>query len=474
MKLLKALTAPLISGIGLFAALAWLLVMSQKNSIPVDSGDGLVHYAIARQSWNNTQLFIDHWGKPLFTLLSSPFAQGGFQLYVGFNILIFALTCIVAFRIFDRFELGKAYYWFFPLLLIIVPDYSYCVLGGMTEVLFAFLVVLSLYFAFSDRWILFALVVSFTPFARSEGMMILPLAFLLLILFKKWKFIPFLVTGFVIYAIAGVALGHDYNWYFTENPYPAVSPYGHGPWNHFLLLMDNHTGVLTMLLAPFGLFGWLVARKRSGKPKALYVALYALAIYGGIFLAHTWFWYTGTNASAGLTRVITMGLPGLILVLLVGCHYVTRELNSIPHIFAGLAITLFMVKEIRELPYPLKANPEEEQIIAAADFVGEHYQKEEIAYYHPLFIWRLNGGVKDTGTRFSQRSFANNPDYIRELKPGSIVVRDPHFGPTEMGFNQETIHNCGEHLKVLKRFPMSVPVEYKDNEAAEVVLYQVQ
>jgi hypothetical protein len=159
---------------------------------------------------------------------------------------------------------------------------------------------------------------------------------------------------------------------------------------------------------------------------------------------------------------------------LIGCHYVTRELNSIPHIFVGLAITLFMVKEIRELPYPLKANPEEEQIIAAADFIGKHYQQEEIAYYHPLFVWRLNVGVKDTGTRFSQRSFANNPQYIQELKPGSILVRDPHFGPIEMGLNQETIHSCGTHLKVLKRFPMSVPFEYKDNEASEVVLYQVQ
>lgn len=474
MKSLKALTTPLISGLGLFAALAWLLVMAQKNTIPVDSGDGLVHYAISRQSWNDAQLFVDHWGKPLFTLLSSPFAQTGFHTYIGFNILLFALTCIVAFRIFDRFELGKAYYWFFPLLLIIVPDYAYCVLGGMTEVLFAFLVTLSLYFAFTDRWLLFALVISFTPFARSEGMLLLPLAAILLVILRKWKFLPLLITGFVVYTIVGVALDHPYNWYFTENPYPAVSPYGKGPWNHFFLLMDNHTGVLTMLIAPFGLFGWLVARKRSGKPHAFYTTLFALAVYGGIFLAHTWFWYTGTNASAGLTRVITMGLPGLILVLLIGCHYVTRELNAIPHIFAGLAMLLFMVKEIRELPYPLQANPEEEQIIAAADFIAQHNTTDEVIYYHPLFIWRLNGGVKDTGTRFSQRSFANNPQYILDLKPGSIIVRDPHFAPVEMGFKQAVVDSCGNRLTVLKRFPMKVPFEYADNEPSEVVLYQVR
>lgn len=474
MKLLKALSAPLISGLGLFMALAWLLVMAQKNTIPVDSGDGLVHYAIARQSWNDAQLFLDHWGKPLFTLFSSAFAQFGFQVYIGFNILIFALTCIVAFRIFDRFQLGKAYYWFFPLLLIVVPDYAYCVLGGMTEVLFSFLVVLSLYFAFAERWTFFALVISFMPFARSEGMLLIPLAIVLLLFLRKWKYLPLLTTGFVVYAIVGMAFGHPYNWYFTENPYPAVSPYGSGPWNHFLLLTDNHTGILTLLLLPFGLFGWLVARKRSGKPKVVWIAMFALAIYGGIFLAHSWFWYWGTNASAGLTRVIIMGLPGLLLVVLVGCHYVTRELNSIPHIFAGLLIFLFMIKEIRELPYPLKANPEEEQVIAAADYVEKHLPSKEVAYYHPLFIWRLNGGVKDTETRFHQRSFANNPEIVLELKPGSLIVRDPHFGPVDMSLKQDVIDACGDRLRVLKRFPVSGATNAPENEPAEVTIFEVR
>lgn len=474
MKLLKAFAAPLISGLGLFVALAWLLVMSQQNSIPVDTGDGLVHYAIARESWNDPQFFLDHWGKPLFTLLSSPFAQLGFYYHIGFNILLFALTCIVAFRIFDRFQLGKAYYWFFPLLLIIVPDYSYCVLGGMTEVLFAFLVVLSVYFAFAERWFLFALVVSFIPFARSEGMLLIPLAVTLLLVMRKWKMVPFLFIGFAAYSIFGVALGHPYDWYFSENPYNPVSPYGSGPWNHFLLYMDNHTGILTMLLAPFGFFGWLVARKRPEKPKAFYVAIYAAAIYAGIFAAHTWFWYTGTYASAGLTRVITMGLPGLILVIFVGCHYVTRELNTIPHIFAGVVITLFMVKEIRELPYPLMANPEDEQVIAAADFVGKHFPDNEVYYYHPLFIWRLNGGVKDTGTHYHQRSFANNPQYILELKPGSLIIRDPHFAAVEMGFKRAVIDSCDNKLNLIKRFPMKMQYQYADNEPSEVVVYQVR
>lgn len=133
-----------------------------------------------------------------------------------------------------------------------------------------------------------------------------------------------------------------------------------------------------------------------------------------------------------------------------------------------------MVKEIRELPYPLMANPEDEQVIAAADFVGKHFPDNEVYYYHPLFIWRLNGGVKDTGTHYHQRSFANNPQYILELKPGSLIIRDPHFAAVEMGFKRAVIDSCDNKLNLIKRFPMKMQYQYADNEPSEVVVYQVR
>lgn len=96
----------LLKGISLLGATAYLLVMNLLSEIPVDSGDGISHFSISNESWNEPALFLDHWGKPLFTLLSSPFAQLGFKWYVGFNILVFALTVLVVFRLFRHLELG--------------------------------------------------------------------------------------------------------------------------------------------------------------------------------------------------------------------------------------------------------------------------------------------------------------------------------------------------------------------------------
>jgi hypothetical protein len=49
--------------------------------------DSITHYQIARHAFKYPQLFFDHWGKPLFTLLSAPFAQLGYIGSVVFNLL---------------------------------------------------------------------------------------------------------------------------------------------------------------------------------------------------------------------------------------------------------------------------------------------------------------------------------------------------------------------------------------------------
>src|ERR1700751_4484090 len=50
-------------------------------------GDCYAHYKIAHYAFKYPRLFLDLWGKPVFTLLSSPFAQFGFIGIKIFNIL---------------------------------------------------------------------------------------------------------------------------------------------------------------------------------------------------------------------------------------------------------------------------------------------------------------------------------------------------------------------------------------------------
>jgi hypothetical protein len=483
--------ASLLRYAGLLAGLAYLILKNFRNQVPVDAGDGLLHYAIARQSWNQSFYFLDHWGKPLFTLLSSGFAQAGFKAYVVFNILVFALTALTAFALFRRLKVATAYFILFPLLLICIPDYAYCVLGGMTEPLFGLLLTLAVYTAVCQRWMLFGLIVSFVPFARSEGMLVVVLAFVLLVIVEvsdrlsgknpsagalsALKPLLMLPVGFVIYGLIGWMLLGSFWWYFENNPYPEKSIYGSGPWHHYIATWKNHFGLITLLLFPFGMFGCIVLWKKQLIPHFAWILLFTLAVYFGIVAVHSYFWAFGLKGAAGLTRLAVLGTPALLLFVLIGCHYVTAQLNAIPHLVTGLGITLLVVKEIRELPYPLKANPFERVLIESADYASAHYPGKKIYYFHPLIPWRLNAGVKDTDSNLEQRFFLESrPETITGMEPGSVLLRDPQFGPVEQGLTFGFIEAFPEKLVKKKVFHVTEPYSVYTGEEPEVILYEVK
>ena len=80
----------LISGIIFY----WLftLYLYQKSEVPVEPGDGITHYQIAHYAFKYPGNFLKHWGKPIFTLLTAPFAQLGFVGMILFNLLVFTLS----------------------------------------------------------------------------------------------------------------------------------------------------------------------------------------------------------------------------------------------------------------------------------------------------------------------------------------------------------------------------------------------
>ena len=457
---------------GLLMSLFYLLWMNWHNQIPVDAGDGLIHYSIAKQSWVEHKYFIDHWGKPLFTLLSSGFAQISFAWYTAFNCLVFALTCFFAFKVFHQFKLGFVYYILFPILLVCVPDYVYCVLAGMTEPLFGLLLVASIYLAFSQKWILFAIVVSLMPFSRSEGMLVVVLGLVLLLFVMEWKAIPFLAFGFVIYAIIG-GVFFDSFWWYLDSPYPEDSIYGSGPWYHYLMTWANHFGLITLFLFPFGMFGCYVAWKKRHTNNFALIFLFGMAVWAGIIAVHSVFWAFGMQGSAGLTRIASLGLPVALLFILIGCHFVTRELNKIPHIAMSILLLLLINKELSELLYPIKANPFEAELIEAAVFAEKNYPNERIYYFHPIIPWKLNCGVKDTDTRLEQKFFNGNIDFVMGLKPGSLVIRDPQFGPVEQGLTLALVEEAKHKLIPIKVITTKLPYTVYTGEKVQVVVYRV-
>src|SRR5580700_943620 len=70
-----------------------------RSPATYDTGDGIRHYIISRYSWNHSYLFLDHWGKPFFTLVSSPFSRFGLLGINAFNLVCFILSSVLCYSL---------------------------------------------------------------------------------------------------------------------------------------------------------------------------------------------------------------------------------------------------------------------------------------------------------------------------------------------------------------------------------------
>ena len=100
----------------------------------LEGGDSIQHYQIARHSWQHPDLLLHHWGKPLFTLFASPFAQLGHWGVSLFNAVCLLITAWAADGLLKR--AGPAARWLYVPALLLVPVYGTLVFSVMTEVLF--------------------------------------------------------------------------------------------------------------------------------------------------------------------------------------------------------------------------------------------------------------------------------------------------------------------------------------------------
>jgi ABC-type cobalt transport system substrate-binding protein len=84
------------------------LVIAAHTEGSYGGADSFQHYLISRYSWKHPHLLLDHWGKPLFTLLSSLFSQFGFYGIQCFNILIGMITAWLTYKVLEHLNVKLA------------------------------------------------------------------------------------------------------------------------------------------------------------------------------------------------------------------------------------------------------------------------------------------------------------------------------------------------------------------------------
>lgn len=458
----------------LFLLFILLLVLAILSEGTPESGDSYQHYLMARYSFQHPELLLDLWGKPVFTLLSAPFAATGFLGINIFNILCGLLTAWLGYLIAQR--LGLRLSWLAVFFTLFAPIYFICLFSGLTEPLFGLILIASIYLAISGKYEWSALLISFLPFVRSEGNGIILLFLLVLLLHRQWKAIPLLAAGTLVYTVAGYFYYDDIYWLINHHPYQGESVYGKGDLLHFIYQLPIIAGSPLALLFLAGIAS-LVIRLVRFKKKGLHPFFTEefLLIAGACVLyiaGHSYVHWKGISGSSGTIRVMAAIAPVIGLVALRGLNdlFSLVSFHKVVMYPAMLVVVYFVTASpFRHHEIPLKRFGEEVQLAECSEWMkSQKLADRRIIYFYPYLAYSL--GIDPFN--WEKRGVLYEHDLNTEK--GSIIVWDSHFGPVECGLPIERMMS-DTTLKLLRNFRSEswLNAEGKE-EYFEVVVFEKQ
>jgi len=299
--------------------------------------DSVTHYQFARYAFKYPEFFLNHWGKPLFTILAAPLSQFGYFGAIVFNLICGLLSAWFAFLISKR--LGFEHAWVAIVFTIFTPLYLFIMYTSLTEILFSLVLISAIYLFISQRFTWSAIIISLIPFARTEGMMFVVLFIPALIWMKQYKTLPYLLTGFIVFSIAGWPFYHDLLWFFTRMPYSnsGSALYGSGSFWYYFDLLDEIMNYPLMILGITGMAFFIVNLKHGLKNlhDIKYATLYFLIIpsFFGFILVQSFLWWQGIMGVLGSTRFMACILPLGAIVATAGFEWVMEKAKAIKIIY---------------------------------------------------------------------------------------------------------------------------------------------
>lgn len=447
-----------------------------------DKGDGIQHYLISRYSWKHPELLLNHWGKPFFTLISSSFSQFGIKGICFFNLACAVLSAWCSFKIANRFGIPLA--WALPVLLFFSTIYFAVINSGLTEPLFGLVLVGSIYFFVEKKFFLSALLVSFLPFVRSEGFLLLPLFGIILLYRRKLLLAPVLAAGTLVYSVLGGIYYKDFLWIWNQNPYnPGTGAYGHGELFHFVKQYDMIWGTVLFGLFCLGIaffifkLGKNMLKKENAPNKFLAEEL--ILVYGSFavyFLAHSIFWWKGICGSLGLIRVIAAVMPLCAIISLRGLSSVANifDLNKFLQVLTALLILFFVIKApFQQWWYPFQLEGEERVTVETGKWFNESEYKNNTVYYlQPYLTIALNIDPFDK-KKVTELWWLNEDIKNNAVPKTAIIFWDAHYGPVECHLPPETFNDTAK-FKLLKTFEPVEKFKAFDKYYYEIRVYEAK
>ena len=424
----------------LAALLAVSVLMAFVTRGTYDSGDSIKHYLYARYAFQHPLNLLESWAKPLFTLLAAGPAQAGFLGMKLFQCAVVAASAGCAYVVARRLRLPA------PELAILfayaMPDYFLIQFSGLTEPLFGLVLVGAVALAVTGRPGWSAALISWLPFVRSEGFILIGLWVVYLAWRRQWGRLPLVLLGYVAYSAVGALVLGEPGWVFARNPYATVSVYGHGNWNHFLISLPGLLGWVLTALAALGGARMLRDCLRPARRREPLFSAELLLVYGSItvfVLAHSIFWAQGLFNSFGLTRVLDVTAPLFAVVALNGLAWL-MELGRSPRarrrirVGAAVAVVAFLFTGARNaFRWQRDFMRPPDQLVAddAVAWMRQHYEPgtRPVAYEFPYVALATDNNPFDrTAHPTSAEGWFPRPD---QLPVGTLLVWDDWFARTE-------------------------------------------
>ena len=399
--------------------------------------DSITHYQIARYAFKYPANFLNHWGKPLFTILASPMAQFGYTGAMIFNLICGLLSSWFAYLIARRMEYRHA--WAAIIFTIFTPLYLFIMYTSLTEILFSMVLIASIYLFISKRFIWSAVVISLIPFARTEGVMFLILFVPAFALVKQYKSLPFLLSGFVFFGVIGLPQYHDFFWFFTKMPYSinSSSLYGSGSFWVYFRKMDFILNYPLIIMAVTGLIYSFLKLKVNYKNfhDIKTVTIYILvipSIFGFIF-AQSFLWWQGLGVLAS-NRFIACILPLVAILSVTGFEWIMDKVSFNKAAYWGIGLIIIALVIYKPFTYnrvPMKIGLNFAVMEQLTNWLKNSKYSERRAFYtDPMFPFYMDKDPFDPNECFKMYSYENvNPANL--MKSGELLIWDAQFAGYE-------------------------------------------
>jgi len=433
-------------------ALFLYLLVWWRAEWPAGGEDSWNHFLYARWCLKHPELMLDQWGKPLFTIPAIPFAMFGIQGLYVFNIL----CCLGAGHLcyLTAKRLGMRLPWMAAVFFLFQPIVFGNVISGLTEPINAIFLAWIFYCFVSKRFLVGTILASLLPFFRSEGFVIIIAIGVFLLASRKWKYLPFLLSGSFFYTlIFGIFWG---NWGALVNLNPYIKHEvegrfdpGHGNFWHYANGFQKIWGLLIALMlliavVYLALHIVYLLRKRTQEERSRLAFWLWSPVFLSFFLAHSFIWWNGSMGSHGLLRVFLVVAPAVALlaqyafdrILSAELRFVNKYL---PILTAVCTIYLAYNGNKIRLPWhdepSIAGFPGSENIAKSIAFIQAHPALKNKVVVHQLpFInaqqgWDPWAEIKETRTVYL---WSLDKDPKKDWMPDScVVIWDGFHAPRE-------------------------------------------